>query len=211
MNNSHNISTLFFDFGGVLLQHMDGIDHRALETRMGLPHNTFMRCLYMESRYMEFQVGDCTWDEWVDSVLEAARRLCGERAPDVLRAYQQAERPLNQDMIGLVKRLRARGYRTGIISNTIPGLEDRLRAELPHLIPLFDVRIGSGDLRIAKPDPRIYLHAAQSLGVDPAACVFTDDVRRYAEAAREVGMHGFHFKHYEQFVEELRSVGVQAD
>ena len=28
-----NVSAVFFDFGGVLLTHMDGIDHKAVEAR----------------------------------------------------------------------------------------------------------------------------------------------------------------------------------
>ncbi len=210
-----NIQAVFFDFGGVLLQHMDGIDHGAIEQRLGLEEKALMSCLYRESRYMDYQVGKCTHNEWLVSVQEAVERNFGDKAPAVLKAWDEAERPLNQDMIALVKRLRAAGYRTGIISNTIPGLEERLRMEderqppARRLVSLFDVRVGSGDLGIAKPDPGIYLYATGALGLPPQSCVFTDDVRKYAEAAREVGMHGFHFAGYEHFVQDLRSVGVE--
>ena len=209
MAGNHNISAVLFDFGGVLLQHMDGIDHKAIELRLGLEERTLFRCLYRDSRYMDLQVGKCTHDAWIASVRTAADRLCPDKAGALMAAWQQAERPLNQDMMALVKRLRLADYRTGIVSNTIPGMEERFRQELPQLIPLFDVRVGSGDLGIAKPDPQIYLHAAERLGVAPERCVFTDDVARYAEAARDVGMRGFHFQGYEQFVADLRSVGVR--
>jgi len=205
------IEAILFDFGGVLLQHMDGIDHRAIEARFGLEERTLMRCLYRDSRYIDFQVGKCTFDEWIGSVRQALVNAVGEQTGrELMKAWEQAERPLNPQMIALVGRLRGAGYRTGIISNTIPGLEERLQQQAPHLVPLFDIRIGSGDLGIAKPDPQIYLHAARSLAVPPEHCVFTDDVAKYAEAARDVGMHGFHFQGYEGFVQDLRSVGVPA-
>lgn len=187
------IQAVFFDFGGVLLKFMDGIDHKAIEARLGLDERTLMRCLYRESRYMDLQVGKCTHDEWITSVREAIKHHCGEKSEAVMQAWQDAERPLNWDMIRLAGRLKQAGYRTGIISNTIPGMEDRLReldATQPperQLIPLFDVRIGSGDLGFAKPDPEIYLHAATSLGLEPQTCVFTDDVATYAEAAQASG------------------------
>ncbi|MDO8614547.1 MAG: HAD family phosphatase [Dehalococcoidia bacterium] len=209
MRRASWIQAVFFDFGGVLQQHMDGIDHKAIESRLGLEERTLMRALYRDSRYLDFQVGKCTYDEWLASVQEAVQQHCGDKAQAVMRAWQEAERPLNEDMISLVKHLRAGGYRTGIISNTIPGMEERLRAELPHLVPLFDVRVGSGDLGIAKPDPEIYLHAARLAGIAPQRCAFTDDVHKYALAARDVGMHGFHFTGYEQFAQDLRSVGVR--
>lgn len=207
VSSNHQIEAIFFDFGGVLLQHMDGIDHKAIETRLGLPERTLMRVLYRDSRYMEFQVGGCTWEEWVRSVWEAARRHAGEKAGDLMQAWQEAEHPLNPDMMALVRRLKGR-YKLGIISNTIPGMEQRLRERFPEIVNLFDVRLGSGDLGIAKPDPQIFLLAAQRAAVAPERSVFTDDVKAYAEAARGVGMHGFHFTGYQQFVLDLRSLGV---
>ncbi len=69
-----DVKALFFDFGGVLLQHMDGIDHKAIESRLGLPEKTLYNCLYRESRYLELHVGGCTHDEWIDSVRAAASR-----------------------------------------------------------------------------------------------------------------------------------------
>ncbi len=203
-----DVKALFFDFGGVLLQHMDGIDHKAIEARLGLPEKTLYNCLYRDSRYLELHVGGCTHDEWVDSVRAAAFRHAGEKTDALMLAWQDAEHPLNPEMMALVRGLKVRGYVLGIISNTIPGLEERLRQGLPEFIEIFDIRVGSGDLGIAKPDEGIYRHALDAAGVAPEESVFTDDVRKYAEAARALGMHGFHFTGYPQFAEDIRSVGV---
>ena len=72
------------------------------------------------------------------------------------------------------------------------------------------MRIGSGDLGIAKPDPAIFRHALEQLGVEAEASTFTDDVKSYADAASSVGMRGFHFTGYEQFAADLSSIGVDA-
>jgi len=202
------VKALFFDFGGVLLQHMDGIDHRAIESRLGLPEKTLFNCLYRDSRYFELHVGACTHDEWIESVRAAAARHAGAKADALMEAWQNAEHPLNPDMLALVRALKSRGYLLGIISNTIPGLEDRLREGLPEFIDLFDIRVGSGDIGIAKPDEGIFRHALDGLGVRPQESVFTDDVRKYAEAARALGMHGFHFTGYPRFAQDIRSIGV---
>ena len=203
-----DVKALFFDFGGVLLQHMDGIDHKAIESRLGLPEKTLYNCLYRDSRYFELHVGGCTHDEWVESVRSAAVKHAGDKAEALMLAWQEAEHPLNPDMMALVRGLKARGYLLGIISNTIPGLEERLREGLPEFIELFDIRIGSGDIGIAKPDEGIFRHALDGLGVAPEESVFTDDVRKYAEAASALGMHGFYFTGYPQFAEDIRSLGV---
>jgi putative hydrolase of the HAD superfamily len=132
----------------------------------------------------------------------------GEKAEALMAAWQNAEHPLNEEMMSLVRGLKARGYKLGIISNTIPGLEERLREGLPEFIDLFDIRVGSGDVGIAKPDEGIFRHALDGVGVAAEESVFTDDVRKYADAARAVGMHGFHFTGYPQFAEDIRSIGV---
>jgi FMN phosphatase YigB (HAD superfamily) len=186
-----DVKALFFDFGGVLLQHMDGIDHKAIESRLGLPEKTLYNCLYRDSRYLELHVGGCTHDEWVDSVRAAAFKHAGDQAEALMHAWQNAEHPLNPEMMSLVRGLRARGYILGIISNTIPGLEERLRESLPEFIEIFDIRVGSGDLGIAKPT-RHLPPCLDAAGVAPEHSVFTDDMR-VRRCCPALGMHGFHF------------------
>jgi HAD superfamily hydrolase (TIGR01509 family) len=110
--------------------------------------------------------------------------------------------------MGLVERLRRR-YSTGVISNTIPGLEARLRDEF-DIAKLFDVMVGSGDLGIAKPGAEIYLRASETLGVAPEECIFIDDTAPLAEAAKAVGMSALHFVSYPQLMTDLSSMGVEA-
>src|SRR6266540_196089 len=201
------IRAVFFDFGGVLLQGFDGIDHEAIEAEFGLEAKALRKAVYRESRYMEFQVGKCTLGEWADSIREALMKI-DDRADAIMNAFMDSPRVFNQEMLGLVRRLHGQ-YTLGIISNTIPGMEERLRERF-ELVDLFDVRVGSGDLGIAKPNAGIFLHATQEAGVSPAQAVFTDDRAEFAEAARALWMHGFPFTGYERFVEDLRSVGVEA-
>ena len=203
--NNHNIRAIFFDFGGVILKTFDGVDHDVIEGEFGLEAKVLRKCVYRDSRYMDFQVGKCTYGEWADSIRDALLKI-DERADAIMNAFMESPRVFNQDVLGLVKRLHRR-YKLGIISNTTPGMEERLRERF-ELIDLFDVRVGSGDIGIAKPDAGIFLHATKLAGLAPEQSVFTDDRADFAEAARAVGMQGFHFMAYERFVEDLRSLGV---
>ena len=206
--SNKNIRAIFFDFGGVILKTFDGVDHDAIEAEFGLEAKMLRKCVYRDSRYMDFQVGKCTYGEWADSIREALLKVAGDKTDAIMNAFMDSPRVFNQEMLGLVKRLHGR-YTLGIISNTTPGMEERLRERF-ELVDLFDVRVGSGDLGIAKPDAGIFLHALEVAGVAPEQATFTDDRADFAEAARAVGMHGFHFTEYERFVEDLRSVGVEA-
>jgi putative hydrolase of the HAD superfamily len=77
---------------------------------------------------------------------------------------------------------RAHGLKTGLISNTwgVNPPEDASG--------LFDVVVLSGREGLRKPQPEIYLLAADRLGVPPAACVFVDDLPANVEGADAVGM-----------------------
>ena len=207
--DTDGIKAIFFDFGGVILEGFDGVDHAAIEAEFGLTANSLRRWVYRESRWNDHQIGECTLEEWHDSIRAAmAAGGLGERTEALLKRFVEAERLVNRDMVGLIKRLHGR-YTLGVISNTVPGMMERLR-RLLDFVDLFDTVVGSGDLGIAKPDPGIFLHATKLAGVAPGQSVFTDDRADLAEAARAVGMHGFHFTGYERFVEDLRSVGVEA-
>jgi HAD superfamily hydrolase (TIGR01549 family) len=205
--DNHEIKAIFFDFGGVILEGFDGVDHDRIEAEFGLEASSLRRWVYRDSRWNDYQIGKCTFEEWTDSIRQAMAPNMGDRTEDLLKRFQEAERLVNHDMVGLIKRLHGR-YTLGIISNTVPGMMERLR-RLLDFVDLFDIIVGSGDVGIAKPDAGIYLHATELAGVAPKQSVFTDDRADLAEAAREVGMHGFHFTGYERFVEDLRSVGVR--
>ena len=84
-----------------------------------------------------------------------------------------------------VRTARAAGLRTGLLSNA--GGCGR-----PEWTDLFDTVVLSGIAGVAKPDPEAFLLVAQRLGVEPARCVFVDDLRRNVLGAAAVGMTGVH-------------------
>jgi epoxide hydrolase-like predicted phosphatase len=90
----------------------------------------------------------------------------------------------DEEMIDLVRRSRAAGLRTGLISNSWGrGIYDE---EL--LAEVFDAVVISGEVGLHKPEPAIYLLACERLGVEPPDAVFVDDLRENCEGAEAVGM-----------------------
>ena len=53
---------------------------------------------------------------------------------------------------------------------------------------LFDHVIESAKIGLRKPDPRIYRTMLETLKVDPAKCVYLDDLGVNLKPAREMGM-----------------------
>jgi epoxide hydrolase-like predicted phosphatase len=88
-------------------------------------------------------------------------------------------------MTALVWRARQAGIATALLSNSWGDHYPE------HLWDgTFDQVVISGRVGMRKPDPEIFLHTADLLGVPPTACVFVDDVAHNVAAAVAVGMVG---------------------
>jgi putative hydrolase of the HAD superfamily len=81
-----------------------------------------------------------------------------------------------------------RGYRVGLVSNTISSVEaPRILREL-GIAGCFDTVILSCNVGIRKPDPSILLMAAERMGIRPEYCAYIgDQPRRDVAAARQAG------------------------
>ena len=88
-------------------------------------------------------------------------------------------------MLDAVRRARAAGVKTGLISNS---WGDGLAYDPALLDELFDAVVISGDVGLHKPQPEIFHLGAERIGVAPAECVFVDDLRENCEGAEVVGM-----------------------
>ena len=105
-------------------------------------------------------------------------------APDDLIVRMFAGAVLEPDMIEAVRRARAAGVRTGLISNSWGT--SRYDREL--LDELFDGTVISGEVGMRKPAPEIYAMGAERIGLPPTACVFVDDLGFNLKPAAELGM-----------------------
>lgn len=88
-------------------------------------------------------------------------------------------------MLDLVAEVRDAGIRTALCSNSF-GLEyPRDRWDV-----LFDHAVISAEVGMRKPDLEIYRLTCKKLGLDPAECVFVDDMEPNIAAAEQLGMAG---------------------
>lgn len=101
--------------------------------------------------------------------------------PGVMRLYD--------DVLPALERLKAQGYRLGIISNWSWNLVDRCR----HLgiDGYFDTITASAYVGYNKPHPAIFQHALAQVGVPPAAAVHVgDQYEADVRGAQSAGMTG---------------------
>ena len=104
-------------------------------------------------------------------------------------------------MVEVVRRVRAAGFKTALLSNSWGMDYDRAGWD-----SLFDAVVISGEVRMRKPDPEIYLHCAAELGVAPQQCVFVDDLAPNVRGAVAVGMVGIRHVTAAQTITELEAL-----
>jgi len=129
--------------------------------------------------------GECTTEEFERLLAERiARRNGVQLVAEGLLTRMFAGSTLAAPMQVAVQAVRTAGLRTALLSNSW-GMADYPR----HLFPgLFDVVVISGEVGMRKPEERIFRHAAGLLGLDPAECVFIDDIEANVTAAESLGM-----------------------
>ncbi len=97
-----------------------------------------------------------------------------------------------EDTLPTLRALRARGLKTGLVSNTMWPAEFH-RGELDRfgLTPYLDHVIFSAEAGVWKPQPGIYARSLQALGVPAAEAVFVGDMPDHdIVGAQRVGMRG---------------------
>ena len=94
---------------------------------------------------------------------------------------------LNDGLYDFIKAAKAK-YKLAIISNDSSRWSNYLREKF-KLNQYFDVISISGDLKIRKPDERIFRLTVEKLAVNAEDCLYIDDRRGYLEAAKKVGLN----------------------
>ncbi|GAA1700254.1 hypothetical protein GCM10009745_53790 [Kribbella yunnanensis] len=104
-------------------------------------------------------------------------------------------------MNALVRRAKALGIRTALLSNSWGNTYPRDTWD-----GMFDDIVISGEVGLRKPEPEIFLLAADRVNLPPAACVFVDDLQVNVDGARAVGMTGILHTSYDETRRELESL-----
>jgi beta-phosphoglucomutase len=86
-----------------------------------------------------------------------------------------------------VRRLHEQGWRQAIASSA-PRLNVEVVLDATGLADCFQAIVSAEDVRHGKPDPEVFLTAAERLGVPPGRCVVIEDATAGIEAARRAGM-----------------------
>ncbi len=110
-----------------------------------------------------------------------------------------ADARLDEPMQRAIRNARHAGIKTGLLSNSW----GTRRYDRALLAELFDGIVISGEVGMRKPTPEIYTLSAQTVGLEPAQCVFVDDLRFNLDPAAALGMTTILHRASEQTIAEL--------
>lgn len=128
------------------------------------------------------------WTRWLlpDYPAETIAPLSGRLTR--LWRDKDGRRVPREDVSYVVKELDRRGYKLGIIANTITETEIPDWLEADGLTSYFKAVVLSSKIRTRKPNPEIYWEAARRIGVEPAKCAYVgDNPVRDVEGCRAAG------------------------
>jgi beta-phosphoglucomutase family hydrolase len=104
----------------------------------------------------------------------------------LLNLLKQDAEP-TKGVLSLIRELKRRGIKLAIGSSSTRNLVNYILKKL-NITCLFDCIIAAEDVEHSKPNPEIFLKAAEELGVSPSQCLVIEDAQLGVEAAKSAGM-----------------------
>jgi putative hydrolase of the HAD superfamily len=161
-----------------------------------------------------FQAYEGDWQDFDRGTVEPpelARRIAARTglSEDDVRAIVAAcpsELAPLPDTVAWLRRLHAQGRPLHYLSN-MPEPLARHFEQTHDFMRLFESGVFSARVKLVKPEPEIFAHAAQVFGRAPADLLFLDDHLPNVVAARAAGWRAIHFVDAAQAEAEARALG----
>ncbi len=198
------ITTLIFDFGGVLIEWN--------------PRNLYRRYFDTPQAMEEFlaEVDFMAWNAQQDKgrpFAEGVAELTAKfpQHSRLIHAYHERwEESIGEPItatVKIVQRLKQAGWPIYGLSNwsteTFPIIRQR-----HDFFDILDGYLISGEVKLVKPEPAIFQVMLDKIGRTAQECLFIDDALPNIETARKLGMTAIHFQSPAQLEAELEQLGI---
>jgi putative hydrolase of the HAD superfamily len=204
-SDSAMIKAVILDYGEVLsypptaeewgrmarLFHVDGEQFRPLWDRNRL----------------RYDGGDLSLEAyWAQLAEDAGVKLEPGQLKELSRWDVEMWAHLNPAMVEWMKQIRSSGIKTGLLSNMPVDMIRHVRQQFAWLSQ-FDHQTFSAEVGVVKPDPAIYRHSLEGLGVAASEALFVDDREPNIAGARAVGVRAIQFRSIAQLRADLGRLG----
>jgi len=198
------IDFIFFDKGGTLSYqepHADDGVSAALKIMdflgyEGNPVEFLSMLKERDKKYKKWSLDTC-YEETVEDMCNKwlyfdapYKEKIAEHADEIIimTSYSKAERIMYPEAVPLIKTLKSRGYRIGVISNTVSLTMVPSELKSAGIYDDLEVIVMSSVERLRKPDPEIFRLSCERAGVLPERCAYIGDApNRDVEGPRRAG------------------------
>lgn len=153
----------------------------------------------LQSLSRQADVGDISQDELVMHIAELM-----QTPPDEVRAKIVSGLARNQALLTFSQLLRPK-YKVGLLSNISAGTMDQFFT-LDERHKYFDTVVMSSDVGLVKPDPAIFVLAAERLSCAPNECIMIDDSPINCSGAIQAGMQAVVYTATHQVQDDVRAL-----
>jgi putative hydrolase of the HAD superfamily len=205
-------TAVLWDFGGVILSSPFEA-FAQYERNVGLPVGLIRQ---LNSRNPDSNAWARMERSEVDpaqfvTLFEAEAAALGHRL-DGWRVLSLLSGEIRPEMVEALRRCRQR-FRVACITNNMRAGDGagmarsaEKAAAVAEIMQLFEHIVESSRLGMRKPDPRIYRHACELLGVRPEECIYLDDLGINLKPARAMGMRTIKVTDPQQALAELEAM-----
>lgn len=196
------LMVIILDMGNVLLEwNKDKILKTVAKTEKD--YMMLDKAIFQSGLWERLDLGTLTREELVDKVLSLLGDCYQEKVEEVIWNWP-AYIDIYTEVFPLLAALKEKGHRIFVLSNTSPVFYELLKDQLSPLAEILDGFVLSCDIKAIKPDPKMFEEIIQKYGLDPANCIFLDDVEENTKVAESLGIKAYQVKQRSDVVDILQ-------
>lgn len=193
---------IILDMGNVLLEwNKDKILRGVVKTEKD--YMILDKAIFQSGLWERLDLGTLTREELVLKVVSMIGSIYQEKVQEVVWNWPSYIE-IYTEVFPLLVRLKEKGHRIFVLSNTSPVFYELLEEQLSPLNEILDGFVLSYDIKAIKPDPKMFEEILQKYELDPANCIFLDDVKDNTKMAESLGIKAYQVKRRSDVVDILQ-------
>ena len=191
------------DMGNVLLEwNKDKILRGVVKTEKD--YMILDKAIFQSGLWERLDLGTLTREELVLKVVSLIGSIYQEKVQEVVWNWPSYIE-IYTEVFPLLARLKEKGHRIFVLSNTSPVFYELLQEQLAPLNEILDGFVLSCDIKAIKPDRKMFEEILHKYDLDPANCIFLDDVKDNTKMAESLGIKAYQVKHRGDVVDILKT------
>lgn len=190
------------DMGNVLLEwNKDKILRGVVKTEKD--YMILDKAIFQSGLWERLDLGTLTREELVLKVVSLIGSIYQEKVQEVVWNWPSYIE-IYTEVFPLLARLKEKGHRIFVLSNTSPVFYELLEEQLSPLNEILDGFVLSCDIKAIKPDPKMFEEILHKYQLDPANCVFLDDIADNTKMAETLGIKAYQVKRRSDVIDILQ-------